>query len=65
MFGSFASFAAESPPTSPENGPSWGVGAREILRVFRKKTSFSFVCKNVLHQVDKKALCSIRGLTSG
>ena len=44
--------------TSIWNGPSRGVGAREILKACRKKTSFSLVCINVLHQVDKKALCS-------
>ena len=41
------------------NGPSRGVGAREILKAFRKKTFFSLVCRNVLHQVDKKAFCSM------
>ena len=35
------------------------------LEVFRKKASFSLVCKNVLHKVDKKALCSIRVLKTG
>ena len=40
------------------NGPSWGVCTRKNLSVFRKKTSSSLVCNNVLHQVDKKALCS-------
>ena len=34
------------------------------LRAFRKKTSFSLVCINVLHQVDQKAL-SISALKSG
>ena len=32
---------------------------REILKAFRKKSSFSFVCINVLHHLDRKALCSM------
>ena len=40
------------------NGPSREVGARETLKAFRKKTSFSLVCRNVLQQVIKKALFS-------
>ena len=31
----------------------------------RKKTSFSFVCINVLHHVDKKAVCSMSVLKLG
>ena len=53
----FAPLSAESPQTSPEM-----VLLGEFvqgMRVFKKKTSFSVVCINVLHQVDKKALCSI------
>ena len=61
VFNSYAEF----PTNITWSGLSWGVCTREILRVFRKKTSFSLVCKNVLHQVDKKALCSIRVLKSG
>ena len=45
---------------------SWGVCAAKVSSVFRKKTSFSFVCcMNVLHHVDKKALCSMSVLKSG
>ena len=33
--------------------------------MFRKTTSFSLVCKNVLQQVDRKALYSMRVLKSG
>ena len=44
--------------TSPEMVILGCVGASEISRVIRKKTSFSLVCMNVLHQVDKKALSS-------
>ena len=33
-----------------------GVGAREIIKAFWKRTSFSLVCMNVLHQMDKEGL---------
>ena len=51
--------------TSHENGPSRGVGEREIFNSFRKKTLFQLVCMNVLLRVDKKALCSMRVLKFG
>ena len=47
------------------NDPCWGDGARELLRVFGNKTSFSLVYINVQHQEDKKALCCISALKSG
>ena len=47
------------------NGLSCGVAARDTFKVFRKKTSFSLVCMNVLHHVDKKALCSMSVLKLG
>ena len=47
------------------NGSFRGVGAREILKAFRKRTFFSLVCMNVPHHVDKKPLCSMSVLKSG
>ena len=47
------------------NSPSRGIGARETFKAFRKKTSFSIVRRNVLHHVDKKALCSMSVLKCG
>ena len=38
---------------------------REILKALRRRTSFSLVCTNVLHQVDKEVLCSMSVLKSG
>ena len=37
----------------------WSRCERHLHKVFRKKTSFSLVCMNVWHHVDKKALCSM------
>ena len=51
--------------TSHGTGPSCGVGARDTFKLFRKKTSFSLVCINVLHHVDKKALRSMSVLKFG
>ena len=50
------------------NGSFRGVGAREIIKAFWKRTSFSLVCMNVLHQMDKKGVvfheCSKSGWMS-
>ena len=40
------------------NGPSLEVGARKMHLGVEEKTSFSLVCMNVPHRVNKKDLCS-------
>ena len=64
-FGSFGSWLCWFLTNITWNGSFRGVGAREILKASRKRTFFSFVCVNVLHQVVKKALCFMSVLKSG
>ena len=47
------------------NGPPREAGKREMSMAFRNEIFFSFVCVNDLHQLDKKALCSMSVLELG
>ena len=47
------------------NGASCEFGATDTFKALRKRTFFSFVCINVLHHADEKALCSMSVLKLG
>ena len=42
-----------------------GLVREKIFQTFKKKKFFSLVCMNVLHQVNRKALCSMSVLKFG
>ena len=56
----FAPWYAEFPTNITWNGPSWGVCARKILKVFRMKTSF-FLCAKKFCTKSTRRPCAPQG----